>query len=44
VYILLGSQKLAKIKIELCVVINMKSILETCDSNVWTGFSWLEID
>jgi len=31
-------------KIELYVVINMKSVQETHDSIVWTGFSWLEID
>jgi len=44
VYTVLGSQKLAKIKILLYVVINMASVQETCDANVWTGFSWLEID
>jgi hypothetical protein len=43
-YTPLGSQKLAKIKIGLYVVINMASVQETCDANVWTGFSWLEID
>ena len=43
-YIRLGSQKLAKIKIRLYVVINMASVQETCDANVWTGFNWLEID